>query len=144
MSSGSLFYTTYRFFVEIQGLTEAVFDECTGLQAEIDVMTVQEGGRNDYVHQLPGRMKEFPRLVLRRGIAGSTLWDWFSGVVAGKIERKSITITLNGYHGMTPIRWDVTGALPVKWSGPDLNAASSEVAFESIELIHQGFVRSRR
>src|ERR1035438_8681636 len=33
------------------------------------------------------------------------------------------------------------GALPVKWSGPDLRADSPTVAIESVELTHQGLSR---
>jgi phage tail-like protein len=60
----------------------------------------------------------------------------------GNIKRKDISIVLYGYEGMSAIRWNVTGALPVKWSGPTLKADASEVAVESIELIHSGFDRT--
>ncbi len=133
-----MFYTTFRFFVEIEGINEAQFDECSGLQAEIKTQPVTEGGRNDYIHQLPGRM-EFQRIVLKRGIATMDLWNWFMDVTAGTITRKSITITLTGYQDMSKIIWNIAGALPVKWSGPDFKAGNNDVAFETIELIHQGF-----
>jgi hypothetical protein len=37
--------------------------------------------------------------------------------------------------------WDFKKAFPVKWTGPELRAASGEVAFESIELAHRGLSR---
>ncbi len=37
--------------------------------------------------------------------------------------------------------WDFKEAFPVKWTGPDLRAVSTEVAFESIELAHRGLSR---
>jgi phage tail-like protein len=38
--------------------------------------------------------------------------------------------------------WDVRGALPVKWTGPTFDATrGGEVAVESVELVHQGFVK---
>lgn len=141
MTTGSLFYTTYRFYVEITGITEGGFDECSGLTSEVDVLPWPEGGLNDYVHLLPGRVKQQSHVTLKRGIATPVLWQWFYDVTQGKIERKSLSIIVTGYQQMSSLRWDFAAALPVKWTGPELKAAANEVAFETIELIHQGFKR---
>ena len=37
--------------------------------------------------------------------------------------------------------WDFKEAFPYKWTGPDLRASSSDVAFESVELAHRGLSR---
>jgi phage tail-like protein len=34
--------------------------------------------------------------------------------------------------------WNIMRAFPYKWSGPELRADASDVAFESVELNHQG------
>jgi len=34
--------------------------------------------------------------------------------------------------------WNFRGALPVRWTGPELNAGSDELAFEAVELAHGG------
>ena len=31
------------------------------------------------------------------------------------------------------------GAFPVKWQGPTMNAGSSNIATETLEIVHQGF-----
>ena len=36
------------------------------------------------------------------------------------------------------IVWGFRRGLPLKYSGPSLNAGQSEVAIESIEIIHEG------
>ncbi len=36
------------------------------------------------------------------------------------------------------VSWRVRNAFPCKYSGPDLKANSSEVAFETLELAHEG------
>ncbi|GAB4196422.1 MAG: phage tail protein [Roseiflexaceae bacterium] len=137
-------YATHRFWVEIDGITEAVFSECSGLQADTEVLSWEEGGMNSYVHQLPGRTK-FSNLTLKRGIGTSTLWDWFSAVSLGRGTRRNLSIVLQGYlprgGTATLVRWNVTGALPIKWTGPSLRTDSNEAALETLELIHQGFVR---
>ena len=50
-------YPNCRFYVEIDGMAQAVFTEVSGLQLEMEVMEYQEGGNNDFVHRLPGRTK---------------------------------------------------------------------------------------
>lgn len=135
-------YAAYRFTVEIGSITTAMFDECRGLDTEVEVLEIAEGGRNDYIHMLPGRVKKpMARLVLKRGLGSADLWDWYSNVVQGTVTRQNISIILYGFKDMKNIRWNITDALPVKWSGPSLNAGSNEVAFETIEFIHRGFKR---
>ncbi len=137
-------YAAHRFWVEIDGITEAVFSECSGLQAEAEVLSWEEGGNNTYVHMLPGRTK-FSNLTLKRGIGTASLWNWFSAVSQGRGTRRNLSIVLQGYlksgGTATLVRWNITGALPVKWIGPSLKTDSSEAALETLELIHQGFVR---
>jgi len=43
--------------------------------------------------------------------------------------------------GQQKMAWTFKEACPVKWSGPELHAATSAVGFESIELVHKGFLR---
>jgi phage tail-like protein len=62
-------YSSHRFAVELKGVTEALFTECSGLQIELEVQEWQEGGLNNVVHRLPGRVKTAPNLVLKRGLA---------------------------------------------------------------------------
>jgi phage tail-like protein len=39
-------------------------------------------------------------------------------------------------------RWNFLQAYPVKWIGPNLRATTSEVAVETLELAHNGFVKA--
>src|SRR5437763_14924728 len=72
-------------------LADGAFQECSGLEVEMDVQEYQEGGRNDGVIRRIGRAK-YSNLVLKRGMfyggAGAVnrdLWDWLQGVVGGKL-----------------------------------------------------------
>lgn len=133
-------YPTYRFWVEIDSITEAAFSECAGLQVETEIFEWQEGGLNGFVHRLPGRVK-FSNLTLKRGIATAGLWTWCQDGIHGTIKRRNLSIVLRGYEGANPVRWNVKDALPVKWIGPNLKADANETAVESIELLHHGFER---
>lgn len=130
--------TAYRFAVEIEGLQQAVFTECSGLQVESEVLRVEEGGRNNYVHVLPGRLK-VSNVTLKWGITDSReLWDWFKGLVNGLIERKHVHIVVYNQAGEEKARWTLRDAYPVKWVGPTFRASEAAIGIESLELAHAG------
>ena len=145
-------FTTYRFWIEVgsKRMIVGAFIECSGLEAQIEVEEWKEGGLNDRVHLFPGRAQKASNLVLRRGIATDELWRWyyrvtqgdFAGSGPGQTARQNLTIIVHGYDQIKPMRWTIEGALPVKWSGPTFKANASEVAVESIELIHKGLRRT--
>lgn len=131
-------YTSFRFRVEIEGITSAQASEVTGLQIETETETYEEGGVNDFVHQLPKRTK-YQHITLKRGITDlDEMWKWYQGVVDGKFERKNGAIVLMDINGDDKWRWDFFEAYPVKWTGPELRAESNTIAFETIELAHHG------
>jgi phage tail-like protein len=37
--------------------------------------------------------------------------------------------------------WNFHNAFPAKWTGPTFDASQSAIAFESIELVHEGISR---
>lgn len=130
----------FNFRVEISGVFEAGFNEVTGLQAEIEVEEYREGGVNNSTHKFAGPVRFPSNLVLKNGITDSTkLWSWYQDVMRGKFDRKSLDVVLLDAAGEEKRRWKFKSAYPVKWNGPDLKAASSEVALESLELAHEGF-----
>lgn len=131
-------YHVFNFFVEIEGLLVAGFSECSGLQVETEVQEYAEGGLNDYTHHFRGRTKYQP-LILKRGLTiNNELWRWHQGVIQGDFERKNGTIYLLDAMHVPVVWWNFKKAFPAKWTGPELRANSSEVAIESVELIHQG------
>jgi phage tail-like protein len=131
-------FHTFNFFVEVEGLLVAGFSECSGLQVETEVEEYREGGLNDYAHHFRGRTKYSP-LVLKRGLTiNNQLWRWHQEVIQGTFERKNGTIYLLDAMHIPVIWWNFKKAFPAKWSGPELRANSTDVAIESVELIHQG------
>ena len=113
------------------------FTEVSGLTSELEVMTYNEGGKNDGVHKLPTRMKH-PNLVLKRGVTTvKDLQQWAQESFMGP-DRKEITLTMYNEQ-LEKIRiWSFKNAYPVKWTGPSFNSAQSTVATEVIEIAHDG------
>src|SRR4051794_37939002 len=71
-------------------LGDGAFQECSGLEIDLDVQEYYEGGSNDAVVRRVGRAK-YHNIVLKRGMlygdSGSVnqaLWDWLQGVASGK------------------------------------------------------------
>ena len=113
------------------------FRECTGLAAEIEVKDYNEGGVNDRVHKLPTRMK-YPNLVLKRGVTYEDAllkWLWKTQREA---QRIAVTVSLMGPDGKPVRSWAFAEAFPIKWTGPNLNASSNQVATETLEIVHAG------
>lgn len=127
-------YGGYNFLVEIDGITQAGFQEVSGLDSTTDSMDYREGNDPNYVRKLPG-LNKFSPITLKRGITDSDeLWKWRSTVVNGKIVRKNGSIILLDDRGQEKLRWNFFNAWPSKWTGPSLNATSTAVAVETLEI----------
>lgn len=134
-------YQGFNFLVEIEGLLVGGFTQVSGLEGEVEVDTHEEGGVNDFVHSFP-RRSSYSNLVLTHGLTDiSTLWNWYYNVTQGIIERKNGTIMLLNRRQFPVMYWNFRNAFPVKWSGPQFDASSSDAAVESIELVHEGLVK---
>lgn len=131
-------YAAFRFIVEINGTQAGGFSEVGGLEADTEAEDFREGGINDYTHKL-AKLTKYPNLTLKRGITDLTdLWDWHQDVVAGRIERKTVSVVLQDEQQQEKWRWVLRDAYPVKWSGGELNATGNAVFVESLELAHHG------
>jgi len=131
----------FRFLVEIDGLTSGGFARVKCLQREIKHESYREGGVNDYEHKLFTQVS-YPAVILERGLALDELWKWAQAAADGDIQRKNVRIRLENEAGEKVWAWQLDWAMPVKWSCSDLDAASSQVAVESLELAHHGLRRA--
>ena len=117
----------------------AGFQEVSGLGADLEVMPYAEGGRNDYVHQLPVR-HSWTRISLKRGmLADPGLWFWYqAGLTQSLGARRDGAILLLNPAGIPTAAWTFRGGIAVKWSGPTLNSMQDAVAIEGVEIAHHG------
>jgi phage tail-like protein len=131
----------FRFRVELDHVQHGGFSKVKGLVRETRVESRREGGVNDFEHKL-ATATVFGNLTLERGLADEYLWSWHEAVVGGRVQRRSVTVTLLDQAGEEVWRFLVEGAFPVKWTGTDLDAASSQVLVESVEMAHHGIKRA--
>jgi phage tail-like protein len=126
-------YAAYNFLVEIDGIAVAGFSEVSGLELESDVIEYRTGADDVTLRKLPG-IRKFPNVMLKRGITGDTsLFEW----ARSRDRRNAVVVLLD--DGREPVlRWRLRNAWPAKYAGPALNAKNSEVAIETLELVHEG------
>jgi phage tail-like protein len=131
-------HVAFNFAIEIEGLLVGGFREVSGLESTVETEPLREGGVNDFVHDLVGQTTH-AHLTLTHGLTDiSTLWNWYFDVTQGIIRRKNGTIALLDRQQIPVMWWNFRNALPVRWSGPQFNAESDTVAFEAVELAHEG------
>jgi phage tail-like protein len=114
------------------------FTECSGLEMSLAVEDWKEGGNNGTVLKFPGRIS-WGNISLKRGVTKTTaLWDWQYGFVAGKGKRRDgVIVLMNELHVPNNI-WFFRRGLPLKYTGPSMNAAQNGVAIDSLEIAHEG------
>jgi phage tail-like protein len=135
-------YRSYNFLVELDGITQASFSECSGLDSHTEVIENHQGGDN-VVYKLPGKTS-FSNLTLKWGLTDSTeLWAWRLAVMEGNVQRKHGSIVVYDLANSTEVaRWNFVNAWPAKWTGPAFDAKGNAIAIETLELAHEGITRA--
>lgn len=137
-------YLTVNFLVELDGIAQASFRECTGLETTTEVIEHREGGDNITVRKLPGKAS-FGDLTLKWGLTDSVeLWNWRLQVMEGRpnFRRNGSVVVYDLTNRVEVARWNFVRAWPTKWDGPGFNALGNEVAVETIVLAHEGIARA--
>ena len=127
----------FRFLLEIDGIASGGFMRVKGLSRELKHESYREGGVNEYEHKLVTQVVH-PVVVLERGLALTDLWQWAMDAADGNVQRRNIRLRLQDEANQKQWAWQIAYAIPVKWSITDLDATSSQVVMESLELAHHG------
>ncbi len=136
-------YRNFRFRLEIDGLDAGSFSEVSGFDATMDVVEYRAGDDPAITPtKLPGLIK-YGNITLKWGSSETmVLYDWLIDITEGTIEKKTVTLTALDEEGSPAASWRCINAWPVKYTAPDFNGTSSEVAIETIELAHEGLTRT--
>jgi phage tail-like protein len=134
-------FRAYNFRL-LLGTEEAYFTECSGMGIKVQAIKYREGGMNQVVRNLPGRV-EYADVTLRYGLTNSpALWNWFMSSVRGRAEYKNVSIILLGNDGVQEVmRWNLMRAWASAWRGAVLDALTQEVAIESLTLVYETLER---
>lgn len=135
-------FAAFNFQLEIDGITRAGFSECTGLNAEANMIEYREGNESLTTRKLHGLIK-YGNVTLKWGVTQDPeLFNWFKTVVDGDIDRKqTMSVVLLDEQRVEAVRWNIINAWPSKYVIPDMKSDGNEIAFESVELCHEGVER---
>ncbi|HET7487967.1 MAG TPA: phage tail protein [Acidimicrobiales bacterium] len=134
----------YTFKVEIDGMTLGLWNSFEGLGLEVTIETREEGGNNQFIYQLPGRLK-YPNVKISRplGKDSAKVATWFASMADG-VKRKTAKVTALGPDNAEIVSWSLDGVVPVRWTGPSFNVETLKVATETLELAYHGFIEAAK
>lgn len=134
-----------RFVVSMSGKQEydlGSWSKAEGLDVTWDVAEYRMGdGGNDRLY-FPGNTK-YTNVKLSRAVSDefkltkkwldSTSWEWqaFEGF---------IQLFTSGGKPVPKAEWSLRDVMPAKWAINSFDAGASQVAIETLELVHRGFL----
>ncbi len=155
------FLTAHRFYLELkldgsQDKVDGFFLECRGVQRtqeviEVCEVTPQAWGSSGQSHgrvvrtKVPGNVKS-GNLTLRRGMTFSaTFWKWFQQVQDGNWmkQRKDASLVIYDQGSIEVARFNFFKAWPTSYKITDVNARSTEIEIEELEVAFEDFVRDK-
>jgi len=131
----------HYFMLEIDSQEVAHILQVSGLRTAAQVFEVEEGGNNGFVHKRVGQSR-WENLTVRFATNSSRfLQGWRDQFLRNPFDEglwRSGSIVMFNNHGDPVRRFHFVRAWPVAWEGPQLDAGTSELAVESLELAHEG------
>ena len=133
------FITRYNFQVDWGG-NQIGFSEISGLNMEIEPILVRNGDFKEEVEiKIPGLIK-YSEVTLKRGIMknDNDFFNWINTKNFGNLERRNIVIRLLNERQEPVVVWKLKNCFPTKYIGPVLQANDSNIAIESLVIVHEG------
>jgi phage tail-like protein len=138
-------YSNNNFLVDLgDGVTdgpEQGFLEVTLPEASVDVVEYRSGNEKESGRRKITALAKYSNVTLKRGVIGSlNLYHWWNEVRNGNQNtQRTVTVqVLNEDRSQVVMIFKLLRARPVKYTAGPLNAASSDVLIESIELAVEG------
>ena len=147
--------TKMNFLVTVATIAgTAAFSEVSGIESTVEVIEFRQGNSGSLATvKLPGLVKH-GNVTLKMGyMLNSAFKTWVMECVSeirGQIPRNDVTIELIDINAGAPNatvtssvgarQWTLKNAWVTKYNAPDLDAKTSEVAIESVELAYEELV----
>jgi phage tail-like protein len=137
-----------NFFLEIDGNVITILSGVSGLDVEVDVVSLQQAGKDGKVQTVKtlGQANKAPDLQLTRmapaDAKADALWGWFTdiqtkgfGISNRAASRKNGSIVLYDSTGKETGRFNFFNGWPSKISTDALSVDSNEAVKETITLV---------
>ena len=129
----------HKFRVEIEGIEQTGFLECTGLGSSIEVIPYCNG-TDPRVRKNPGKVS-CSEVKLRWAVRNRDIYNWFKDASEGRVMRKMIAVVLKDRTDCEVARWHLFNAWPCAYEGPDLSATGTDIATESVTVTYERIER---
>jgi phage tail-like protein len=116
------------------------FQEVSGLDVELEMESIKEGGQNRFTHQLPIRNR-YTDITLKRGLfIGSGITLWCKNAIEDFVfVPTNVLISLLSPEHLPLQSWYVINAIPKKIQVSNFNAQENSVVVESLVLSYNYF-----
>jgi phage tail-like protein len=111
-----------------------------GLAFAYEVTDYREGGVNAYTRKIIGPVK-YENVRLSRPVDSDSMLVslWLTANLV-KIVPQMMSITAMDSAGGEVTQWNLSGVVPVKWTGPTLDINGNQVAMETLELAYEEMI----
>ena len=153
-NSSGLYYplTKMNFLVSVDEISDvAAFSEVTGIDSTVDVIEFRQGNSHSLAPVKIQGLVKHGNITLKMGYTrDQDFKNWVIACVSerrGETPRRNVTIEMIDINAGAPqtrvdspsssLVWVLSNAWVAKYTGPDLNASTSEVAMETVEIAYE-------
>ena len=153
-NSSGLYYplTKMNFLVSVDEVSGvAAFSEVTGVDATVDVIEFRQGNSHSLAPVKIQGLVKHGNITLKMGYTrDQDFKNWVIACVSERRKetpRRTVTIEMIDINMGAPeqlvtgvegtLTWVLSNAWVTKYTGPDLNASTSEVAMETVEIAYE-------
>ena len=138
--------TSMIFEVSIDGHDLGHWSKVDGLAVKFELAEYRAGDGDNYRWIEPA-FTTYQNVKLGRMTTlkhTNLIMEWLQSTAFNSTK---VTAAIKGYpfwhnkrESSHAVQWKLTGVLPVAWSGPQFDSQNGNVAMESLELAHEGFL----
>lgn len=153
-NASGLYYplTKMNFLVSVDEVSGvAAFSEVTGIDSTVDVIEFRQGNSHSLAPVKIQGLVKHGNITLKMGYTrDQDFKNWVIACVSesrGETPRRNVTIEMIDINAGAPQTrvdspsssqvWVLSNAWVAKYTGPDLNASTSEVAMETVEIAYE-------
>ena len=119
------------------------WQKCEGLDVTWDIADFRAGDQANMRWYFPGNTKYKPIKLLRAANADDSklVHKWLNTTAWQQDKaRGTMAITLFDSFGKVILTWNLRNAMPKAWNIATMDAGASQVAIETLEIDHEGFL----
>ncbi|MFJ5646114.1 phage tail protein [Streptomyces sp. NPDC093223] len=130
----------FRVAIDKSAYDLGTWANASGLSVTWDTCEYRSGDKWNHPLIYPG-IPRYQRIKLSRAACGDsqTVQEWLQAT-ARENEPLTGAVALLDWIGQATVTWELREFFPVGWGISEFNAAGGQVAMETLELVHTGFL----